>query len=175
MGKIAVSVIAERDVVEIQWGRQEPAEGQLDGYVLIHPNGTLTFPFRDDEDNPFVLLIEGNGVTDHQGREPVRARPASGRDRLDIRSRSCFHGVARGSRRHALLVPGVTRLPKSNPLQAGDRRPIMAKTTKLETIGQNDKTLLAMSTEQLLLDGSPGAKDEIFRRQYNKYVKRQSA
>ena len=71
MSKTTISVIAERDVTEVQWGREEPAQGQIDGYVLIHQNGALTFPFRDDNDYPFVLVIERNGVTVIEGEDQV--------------------------------------------------------------------------------------------------------
>ena len=49
-------------------------------------------------------------------------------------------------------------------------------TTKLERIDAPEGSpFLGMNTVQLLLDGSDGAKDELYRRRYNKYVKSQQA
>lgn len=49
------------------------------------------------------------------------------------------------------------------------------KTTKLERVeAAEGSTFAPMTEEQLLLDGSTGAKDELFRRRFNKLVKKQA-
>lgn len=55
--KRTISVIHEGSTTEIQWGAREPADGVIHGYVLIHEDGTLTVPFRDKDDTPYVFVL----------------------------------------------------------------------------------------------------------------------
>ena len=58
MSKVVVSVIHEGGCTEIQWGHEEPVH--ILGYALINEDGTLTIPFRTDEDDPFVFVLDEN-------------------------------------------------------------------------------------------------------------------
>lgn len=52
----------------------------------------------------------------------------------------------------------------------------MARKSKLERIEAPDgSTFAPMTEEQLLLDGSGGAKDELFRRRFNKRIVKKQA
>jgi hypothetical protein len=60
MPKRTISVIYEGSTTEIQWGAREPVDGVIDGYLLVHEDGSLTIPFRNDEDEAFVFVLDGN-------------------------------------------------------------------------------------------------------------------
>lgn len=61
--KRVISVIQEDGTTEIQWGDREPHDGHIQGYVSVHENGTLTVPFRGQDDTPYLFTLNSLGAS----------------------------------------------------------------------------------------------------------------
>lgn len=55
--RIVVKTITQGDTTEIQWGVGD-SDDALNGYILIHPDGTATFPHGDG----FVIFLAGDNT-----------------------------------------------------------------------------------------------------------------
>lgn len=61
--KRAISIIQEDGTTEIQWGRREPGDGIIDGYLLIHTSGAITIPFRGPDETPYLFTLNSLGAS----------------------------------------------------------------------------------------------------------------